>query len=41
MTGNNNILHNYQKCKGQDFVYVANGEKIEICGHGSIKLFSK
>ena len=41
MTGNKNLLHNYKIGKGQEFVYVANGEKMKICGYGSIIVFSK
>ena len=41
MTGNKNILYNYQKTKGQEFVYVANGDRMEICGYGSTIIFSK
>ena len=41
MTGNKNLLQNYKIGKGHEFVYVANGGKMEICGYGSIIVFSK
>ena len=34
MTGNKNILHNYQKNKDQEYVYVANGIKAKINNMG-------
>jgi hypothetical protein len=41
ITGNKNLLHNYENWNKVQFVIVANGEKIKILGSGSIKLFSK
>jgi hypothetical protein len=41
ITGNRTLLHNYQKNSIQDFVYVANGEKMKIHGYGTIKVFLK
>jgi GAG-pre-integrase domain len=41
MTGNKDLLDNYRKYEKNQFVTVANGEKMEILGCGSINLFSK
>jgi hypothetical protein len=40
MTGNKDLLYDYQPTKNIEFVYVANGNKMEICGYGKIKVFS-
>jgi hypothetical protein len=41
MTGDKNLLNNYKHHDGKQFVIVANEDKIEILGRGSINLFSK
>jgi len=41
MTGDKNVLNNYKHHEGKQFVVVANGDKMEILGSGSIILFSK
>jgi hypothetical protein len=41
ITGNKNLLHNYENWNKVQFMTVANSEKIKILGSGSIKLFSK
>ena len=41
ITGNKNLLNNYKKIETKQFVIVANGEKMEILGNGSISLLSR
>jgi hypothetical protein len=41
ITGNNELLQNYVKWNTNQFVTVANGEKMKIVGSRSINLFSK
>jgi hypothetical protein len=38
---NKELLENFRKCETNQFVTVANGEKIKILGYDSINLFSK
>jgi hypothetical protein len=41
MTENKNILENFNAFSTKQYVTVANGEKMEILGDGSITIFSK
>jgi hypothetical protein len=41
MTGNKTLLHNFVSSTTTQYVTVANGDKMEILGFGSIKIFSK
>jgi hypothetical protein len=41
MTGNKTLLHNFVSSTTTQYVTVANGNKMEILGFGSIKIFSK
>ena len=41
MTGNINLLNSFKNYETKQFVTVANGDKMEILGEGSINIFSK
>ena len=41
MTGNKNLLDNFEKYETKQFITVANGDKMEILGKGSITIFEK
>jgi hypothetical protein len=41
LTENKNLLFNYKHVEDKQFAIIANGDKMEILGSGSINIFSK